>query len=251
MQSQAIQHPPLSNMIDSHIDHREQDIRSLQQHGYAYLPGTRSNFSDFSDWQRVRHAYSVDQQEDPDPGNRWRSHSRVRVKLDGGLELLPHATYAQSYEDNPDAAGKQRRFAPIPADIIAGQTFSKLINETVSVGRALYPDIDEAAKIEDLKVGLHMVRYRPHGKEASFSSPISIHRDTERVVMVAVLGVSQNLGGGENIISMTGRDIIAILNMRTLGDSLLLTRKGFHAVMPMYAVDGTAAFRDILLVTID
>ena len=220
-------------------------IEDMIKNGFRVVRRNELDLSQVHDVRLIQQVARHAQQEDPAPGRRWRSHSKLELR-NGHISLLPATPYMQRYEDNPDDGGKERPFMPIADEALSTDTLAFLLEFNRMIARGVRPQIFES---EPVSVGLHVVSYRPEGTAPSYASPIWFHKDTEEYVAVVLLGLSRNLGGGENAISSGGRQIEAIFTLRDPLDMLLLTRRDFHAVMPMYSLDGGPAHRDVLLIT--
>lgn len=220
-------------------------VDRLVQDGHCFVPAEAQDLSAVDDTHILQRAFRNKQQIDPAAGRRWRTHAKMKLAGDM-LELLPHTGYIQSEDYNPDAKGEQREFAPIPDDVIESRALQHLVDLTISIGREALPDVFEGNL---LQVGLHMVSYRPDAGAWSWASPLSFHRDQEAFVAVTLLGLSHNLGGGENAITADRTEILDHISMKQAFDTLLLTKRNFHTVFPMYSTDGRPAYRDIILVT--
>ena len=82
-----------------------------------------------------------------------------------------------------------------------------------------------------------------------FSSPLWLHRDDEPLVFVHLFNVSDNALGGDNLIATDFKTITHLIRLGNPLETLLLTKKPYHAVTPLGSADKNCAFRDILLVT--
>lgn len=244
-----INHIPNNSGSDRPPDEPIDIIKAIREKGYASDPAGRLNLSQFSDRGRLFTAFETNLDADPNPGRRWRSYGRVKLnRHTGRIAAQPPVSYFQSEETNWHDGGKQRSFRPIQPSLMTGPTLRYILERNLSIAAALFEDI---ARNPTPIAGVHFISYRPDGGEASFASPWWLHRDDERFVSVTILSVSDNLGGGENVISSGNRKIDDMINMRSSMDTLFLTQKPAHAVQAMYTKDGYPAHRDIILTTFD
>lgn len=215
----------------------------LRERGHCFVPSSAIGAP--ADSNVLKAAGQRSQEADPDPGRRWRSHDCISI-TDCRVKKLTGKPYRQSAEYNPDAAGRERHFAPIDERIINSGALRRLLDVIIAIGKRVHPEHFSQPEIE---AKLHIVSYRPDGSDAAWASPLSFHRDEEELVAVVLLGLSPNLGGGENAISADRQAILDYVRLREPFDILLLTKKNLHTVFPMYSIDGKPAYRDILLIT--
>jgi hypothetical protein len=210
--------------------------------GYALVAPEVLDARKLHDSWIVERAFHLSQDQDPMPGDRWRSYASFL--LEGSrLTPLPHAPYVQTKEYNPVDGDKQRVFRPIDDEVLETSTLLEIISLHVAIAKCATP----SAFGEQTLVGLHMVSYRPK-LVASYSSPPGLHRDQEDYVAVVMFGSSQNLLGGENVIA-SGSGLDTRFGLDQPFQSLVLTKGPKHAVLPMVSSDGQRAYRNVLLVT--
>lgn len=217
----------------------------LAARGFVRVQPERLRAEAIGDAHLFEHAFRHAQDPDPEPGHRWRSHSKLELR-GGALHPLQASPYSQSAYYNPEAGGRDRYFRPIEPSVIASATLGELVRFNASLARAVTPDVF----IEDrTHVGLHMVSYRPCEGKVATSMPVWLHRDEEALVSVVLFGMSGNLGGGENLISEVHRQVTGVVVLSEFLEQLILTKKPMHAVAPMYSLNTRPAYRNVLLIT--
>lgn len=236
----------MTNLISADTAAASQHLADLERLGFCRLPPEALDPTKVADHHVLQGAFDSEQEADSTGGRRWRSHSKLAM-VDGSLRLLPHTTYVQSATYNPDHGDIHRGFRPIANSVLRSDTLQHIIRFTEVIARDTVPDVFSRPEVV---VGLHMVSYRPVQGAPSYSSPVWLHRDEEPFVAVVLCGITCNLGGGENVVSIGGAGkVYDAFKMTERLEMLLLTKKYWHAVTPMYSTDGRPARRDILLVT--
>lgn len=227
------------------------NYESLRCCGFATVSAEKLDDRELSDRHVIHRAFDLEQELDPKPGRRWRSHTKLLIDSTDQLTRVSHGPYHQSKDYNHDDGGEQRLFRAIGEDVLTSRTLDYLIRFTARVARRTVPDVFEREGAAG--VGLHMISYRPGADGPAFSSPVWRHRDDEPFVAVILCGLSANLGGGDNLIfpgDGKERIISHAFKLRTPFEMLLLTNtQSWHAVTPMYSTDGAPARRDVLLIT--
>ncbi|KAE9547475.1 hypothetical protein FO519_009314 [Halicephalobus sp. NKZ332] len=102
---------------------------------------------------------------------------------------------------------------------------------------------------DGLEMGLHQIRYTAKEGEPAYSSPLWLHRDDEPLVFVHLFNLTENSLGGDNLIASDHKTITNLIRLTSPLETLLLTKKPYHAVTPLGSGDENPAYRDILLVT--
>jgi len=184
---------------------------------------------------------------DPEPGNRLRAHSRFSLSHETGeLLLMDGSDYSQSAEYNDDSGGKVRHFAAVSQEVLASSTLHHLIQIYEIIARATQPQLFAE---RDVTIGVHQIRYAPCGLAPAYSNPIVPHRDDERIVVVLLSSVSQNMAGDQNYLGQDRRNLGHCFRLQRPLDALVLGPDQYHGVGVMHSIDGRPAHRDILLVT--
>jgi hypothetical protein len=247
----ATSHTAVSNRARSQVRHASGLLDNLGSRGFATVPAESLDERELNDRHNIYRAFDLEQDLDPKPGRRWRSHAKLMIDRNDIVTPLGHTPYLQTKEYNADDGGEQRVFRPIGENVLSSRTLNYLVRFTARVARQAVPHVFEPGGAAH--VGLHMISYRPDAEGPAFSSPSWMHKDDEPFVAVILCGLSANLGGGENLIFPNegkGRVISHEFKLRHLLEMLLLTKtQSWHAVTPMYTTDGAPARRDVLLIT--
>jgi hypothetical protein len=213
--------------------------------GYAHSSPEDFNHSKFIDSHEFKRAFRESVDKDPEPGHRWRSYSAFELR-GRTASLLPSKPYIQTRQYNTDDGDKARRFRPLDPAIAASASLHELIRFNVSVAKLTNQSLFQG---DGILIGVHMVSYRAVGSEVAFSSPVWLHRDQEEYVAVVLYELSHNVSGGENILANDHRNLVTKINLTEEFESLILSKSGMHAVVPMSSANGRLAFRNIILIT--
>ncbi len=215
--------------------------------GYAIIPASRTDWASFTEDSLISDVMNYHQGVDRASDNRKRSHQRVTYQRKSGLiSPLPYQGYSQSADYNPDAAGAVRHFSSIDPRFLTSKTLANALKQHLQFADQTIEGLDN---LEEVSMGLHLVRYLAQNTEVATSSPPWLHVDQERAVTVFVLGKSANLEGGQNV--WVGKDQkYKVIDLDPM-DGIFLTQNGRHAVMPMWSKNGRYAYRDILIITTD
>jgi len=181
---------------------------------------------------------------DSEGGNRFRSYGRL-VMI--GSECFETSTkeYVQKVDYNYADGGKVRIFSPLERRVVR----SAILRRLVEVDADIVRKSGIVSFDGPVRIGVHQVRYQPVAGEISCSSPPGPHRDDEPVVFVHHINESNNVTGGENTLGKSVHYPEFVVKLDHPLDTLCLTQKHFHAVVPHGLRSGTIGYRDILLVT--
>lgn len=165
-----------------------------------------------------------------------------------------YTRFSQPAIINPEAGGRERRFAPISAD----------------VWRAMWPVVrcfydatphELVSRTEPVLAHAHIVDMRPDANWAAYSVPNLVHRDLDPTTFVLLLERSTNAAGGSSVVARS-RAAKLHANWQDLPEGEILEKftltesgSGFvvwdervsHAVTPVYGADGEPANRSALL----
>ena len=222
-------------------------LKQVNDYGFAHIKpdhycNTEMNRDFLEDMQETYANLS----KDPSPGNRYRAYACYDWLPNQQKFVKQNSTqYFQSKEYNYVDGGKIREFDPIPDGYLNNPILKALIEKDVELAKQT-SIIDFESKFQ---MGLHQIRYNAQGTEPSYSSPVWLHRDDEPLVFVHLFNLSQNVLGGDNLIATDPKTITHILRLNSPLETLLLTKKPYHAVTPLGSSNGDRVFRDILLIT--
>ncbi|MEI4529084.1 2OG-Fe dioxygenase family protein [Priestia megaterium] len=219
----------------------------LENNGFLYINQTfyKGEIDLKEDLAKAQESFET-LEADPKGGGRYRAHSRY-IAHPNSLELELDVTndYFQSKEYNYDDGGIVRKFNPISNSFLDNKLISNLINKDLHIATST-----NLVNWEDkVTIGLHQVRYKVEAGEASYSSPVWLHRDDEPLVFVHLFDLSENALGGDNLIASSVKQIDQVMRLGKPLETLALGQKVFHAVTPLGSSNTEVAYRDILLVT--
>lgn len=179
-------------------------------------------------------------------GNRYRAYQRF-LFLGGELYAIDNRGYSQSPEYNDEAGGKVRVFPPLDQDMLGSPVLKHILKTDVAIARGtgIVP-FDGPVRI-----GIHLVRYQPMAGEVSYASPTGPHKDDEPLVFVHLINESSNVVGGENTVGSSPKQFEAVIKLEEPLETLCVTHKQFHSVIPLGLRSGKVGYRDILLVTFE
>ncbi len=229
--------------MDFREAHERGRVVECQQRGYAFVLA-KDLVIDGGAWQQLAVIQALMDLAPADPyePNANRSRYHCQFILDPATRSL-HARkgvgYWRAAHLGYDSSGEERRFAPIPEEILRMPLFVEWIWFWFDLLPAtLFPPIALAL------VEVHLMRTRP--------GPVIVnqfHRDGEPFFVLSLIG-RQNVEGAITQISRDaeGRDVIDRLELAEPLDSVLADdRKVFHNVTPFRAaVESRPAFRDVL-----
>uniref|UniRef100_A0A914PD96 Prolyl 4-hydroxylase alpha subunit Fe(2+) 2OG dioxygenase domain-containing protein n=1 Tax=Panagrolaimus davidi TaxID=227884 RepID=A0A914PD96_9BILA len=221
-------------------------LNQLNDDGFAYIKadfyGIEQNCKNLKELKNTYETLS----KDPSPGNRYRAYTCYEwIPNERNLKKQNSTQYFQSKEYNYIDGGNIRIFDPISSTFLENHILKDVIEKDIELAKKTgIINFDET-----FELGLHQIRYRAHGIEPAYSSPLWLHRDDEPLVFVHLFNLSENAIGGNNLIATTPKTITHIIQLKEPLETILLTKKYYHAVTPLGSANGDPAYRDILLVT--
>ncbi|CAJ0952018.1 unnamed protein product, partial [Mesorhabditis belari] len=239
----------LLNHIDTaHLVKMDEVLDQLDTLGFAHIKPdfyySTDDSESFSNIETLQDTYSS-LSRDSDPGNRHRAYASFQWSpLNNELIKKDSTDYFQAKEYNYIDGGKIRTFDPICPRYLKNSLLKSVVEKDIDLAKET-GIIDFSSSVE---IGLHQIRYVANGTEPAFSSPLWLHRDDEPLVFVHLFSLSENAIGGDNLIAKDVKTITHLIRLQKPLETLVLTKKPYHAVTPLGSSHG-AAFRDILLVT--
>jgi len=177
---------------------------------------------------------------------RKRAYQRYTYSVEKGLSPADSSDYFQTYDSNNVDGGVDRKFGPMPENLLSNDLFNDILAKDVNYIVTSFPHLRK------MNIGVHPIRYCAKFNAPSYSSPLWLHKDDEELVFLHFLSKSDNAVGGDSIISENGKSIEGVLNLSNFMDTLILTRDFLHAVTPLGCKnEDELSYRDILLVTLE
>lgn len=221
--------------------------QEIHERGYAHRPASvYHEDSESSELELLKTTWSTLPKDTYSPGNRYRAHAKCEWSAvqQKALPIKPGA-YFQSIDYNHVDGNKHRYFAPIESHFLNSRLLNHIIEKDAKIAHHLAL-VDLSGKFE---IGLHQIRYQASPRSPSFSSPLWLHRDDERLVFSHLFHYSDNATGGNLIVAEDTSRINDVVCLKKPLATLVVNQKNFHALTPLGTSNQQQAFRDILLVT--
>jgi hypothetical protein len=219
----------------------------LVENGYCYIePSFYLKKGDLNDLLKLQGSFSKTVKNDTDKGGRSRAYKRFVLSENKLLDAT--GSYVQTKEYNKVDGGKKRNFGGISEKIIGSQFLRKLLSINISIchetGLISFKD--------SVSIGVHQIRYEATSELPAYSTPSGLHKDNENVVFIHFVKQSPNRVGGVNYIAKDESEIIEVIDLIEPAETIVLSKKHFHAVSPLGVQKGKKrAFRDVLIVTFE
>lgn len=179
-------------------------------------------------------------------GNRYRAYQRFLL-IGTDFYAIGNRGYSQSREYNEDAGGRVRVFPPLDQDMLDSSVLKHIMKTDVVIARGT----GIVSFDGPVRIGVHLVRYQPVAGGVSYASPTGPHKDDEPLVFVHLINESSNVIGGENTIGSSPKQFEAVIKLEQPLETLCVTHKQFHSVIPLGLRSGKIGYRDILLITFE
>ena len=180
------------------------------------------------------------------PGNRFRAFTSYRycpIKEEFIMNESKRE-YFQTRKNNYIDGGKIRVFEPVETRFLDNPLWRSILKKDIDIVRKTgIVDFDET-----LEIVINQQRYAPKIDQPSFSTPLWLHRDDEPLVFAHLFNVSPNILGGDSLIASDIRTISKVLKLTSPLETLVVTKKPYHAVTPMGNSNNSDAFRDVVFV---
>ena len=219
----------------------------LIEKGYCYID---SNFyfkeKDLKDLVKLQGSFSKTLKNNKDKGGRARAYKRFILCENKLLDVT--GTYIQSKEYNKTDGGKKRNFADINSKTLSTSFFKKML----SINTSICYETGLISFKDNVSIGVHQIRYLATDKGPAYSTPSGLHKDDEDVVFIHFINQSPNRIGGVNYIAKDEDEIIEVIDLVEPIETIVLSKKHFHAVSPIGVQKGKKkAFRDVLIITFE
>lgn len=220
---------------------------ALVENGYCHIDsGFYFAQEDLEDMNRLQDSFSKILKDNKEKGGRSRAYKRF-VLCENKLSDET-GSYVQTKEYNRMDGGKKRNFADINDQTINTPFFKKLlaINTSICYETGLISFKDKVS------IGVHLIRYVATVGNPAYSTPSGLHKDNENVVFIHFVNQSPSRVGGVNYIAKDEDDIIDVIDLGEPVETIVLSKKHFHAVSPIGVHKGEKkAFRDVLIITFE
>jgi hypothetical protein len=222
-------------------------LQELAGRGYAKIPASfyAPNICSNS-LNSLQNSFKMLTKDMESNGNRYRAYIRYNWNPEkNGLIQSSDNNYFQPKSYNETDGDKTRKFDPITDSFLNNPLIKYLLERNLQLAK----NSNLVEFNPNLEVGLHQIRYEARRYEPSYSSPPGLHRDNEPLVFVHLMGLTQNLIGGDNVLAENAATMLDVLRLNEPFDTLAINRDKLHSVVPMGSSDENSANRDVLLVT--
>ncbi|ROS01708.1 hypothetical protein EDC56_2153 [Sinobacterium caligoides] len=218
--------------------------------GFKFLNG-RDQFDCNVELSRVRnhfipffdHAIEID----PFSSVRKRSYIKLRYNITTGLvSVADNQQYFQTGDANVADGGKIREFHQTPSEFIDTELFRVLLKNN----KEYLERYSEQSSLEEMTLGIHLIRYDILEGDISYASPVWLHVDNEPLVFVHLIDLSLSVIGGDNIIADSNSNPTHVVRLENFMDTLILDKSVQHAVTPLSSKNGQSK-RDVILFTVE
>jgi hypothetical protein len=179
-------------------------------------------------------------------GHRYRRRRHATLSARAGEESFrvePHQPHYQSLDYNPLVGGIERWFEPIEAQILAGETFHRVMGFCQRLFGSLRPDAD-------WHVECHQFRIEARPDAAGLPTPEGVHRDGVDYVLVLLVNRTNIESGTTTVHDAEGRMLGSFTLGEPLDAALVDDTRVRHGVTAVRPVDpARPACRDVLVVT--
>jgi len=208
----------------------------------------RPLFGEMRDWDRFAASWNdlVLDTHLPE-GHRYRRRRYATLSANAGettFRLEPHQPHYQHLEYNPLVGGIERWFEPIEGDVLASESFRRIMAFTLALYAPLKPT-------SDWHVEVHQFRIEARPEAAGQPTPEGVHRDGVDYVLVLLVARSNIESGTTTVHAMDGRQLGSFTLAAALDAALVDDARVKHGVTPVRPVDSSKpACRDVLVVTL-
>ena len=234
-------------------EHHAQLITRIARDGFAFAPGAAMHEAtgagpgvhDWSAFAASWNGLALDTHL-PD-GHRYRRRRHATLSARAGeaqFRLEAHQPHYQAVEYNRLVGGIERWFEPMDPEIVAGETFSRIVGFCLRLYGAMRPGVD-------WHIEAHQFRIEARAGAAGLPTPEGVHRDGVDYVLVMLVDRVNIESGTTTIHSPTG-ELLGRFTLATPLDSALVDdARVAHGVTPVRPLDPSRpAHRDVLVVTL-
>jgi hypothetical protein len=180
-------------------------------------------------------------------GHRYRRRRHATLSARAGertFRIEPHAPHYQTLEYNPLVGGIERWFQPIRPEILASESFRRIVGFTLE----LFPPLKPGA---DWHIECHQFRIEARPDAAGQPTPEGVHRDGVDYVLVLLVARSNIESGTTTVHALDDRTLGSFTLTEPLDAALVDDSRVKHGVTPVRPIDpDQPAYRDVLVVTL-
>ncbi|NOH78821.1 2OG-Fe dioxygenase family protein [Vibrio sp. RE86] len=184
-----------------------------------------------------------------DPYSNVRIRGMLKLEYDYMSRDLSKAqvqSYFQSADANNLNGGSARTFNTIDSQLLALPIFKALFAKHEPLIRQ-YCERNDVPKAQ---LSIHFIRYQANKGEASYSSPVWLHKDDEPIVFIHLVNLTDNALGADNVIAGMDDLPTKVIRLTEFMDCLIVDPSLKHAVTPVGSKSGVAR-RDVMLVNLE
>lgn len=234
-------------------EHHAELIEVLARDGFAFAQagamreaiGAGPGLHDWREFASSWNDLALDTQL-PD-GHRYRRRRYATLSARAGevtFHVEPRQPHYQAREYNRLVGGIERWFEPVRPEILAGETFRRIVAFCLRLYGAMRPGAGW-----DIEV--HQFRIEARADAAGLPTPEGVHRDGVDYVLVMLVD-RVNIESGTTTIHKPGGETIGRFTLAAPLDCALVDdNRVAHGVTPVRPVDASQpAHRDVLVVTL-
>jgi hypothetical protein len=234
-------------------EHHAQLIAAIARDGFAFAQAAAMRAATGAgpgrhDWQAFASSWNglaLDTQL-PD-GHRYRRRRYATLSARAGEETFrveAHQPHYQAREYNRLVGGIERWFEPVLPEILAGETFRRIVAFCLRLYGAIRPGAD-------WHIEVHQFRIEARAEAAGQPTPEGVHRDGVDYVLVMLVDRVNIESGTTTIHKPTGETLGRFTLATPLDAALVDDARVAHGVTPVRPVDASKpAHRDVLVVTL-
>lgn len=175
---------------------------------------------------------------------RRRRHATLSARAgDRSFRVEAHQPHYQTVEYNPLVGGIERWFEPVRPEILAGDTFGRVMHFCLGLFGEFKPQAN-------WHIEAHQFRIEARADALGQPTPEGVHRDGVDYVLVMLVN-RDNIESGTTTIHAAGGELLGSFTLAAPFDSALVDdHRVAHGVTPVRPVDASRpAHRDVLVVT--
>jgi len=232
-------------------EHHAELSGEIARAGFAFVPGSRmrSLLGDPPplDWAVFVASWSELELDTHLPeGHRYRRrrHATLSAQAAGPyFRVEAHQPHYQTVEYNPLVGGIERWFEPVRPEILAGDTFKRVMGFCLELFGGFKPRAN-------WHIEAHQFRIEARIDAVGQPTPEGVHRDGVDYVLVMLVN-RDNIESGTTTIHAAGGELLGSFTLAAPFDSALVDdHRVAHGVTPVRPVDASRpAHRDVLVVT--
>jgi hypothetical protein len=200
------------------------------------------------DWERFAASWDdmpLDTQLPDGHRYRRRRHATLSARAGGeGWRLEPHRPHYQSVDYNSLVGGIERWFEPMRPEIVAGESFDRIVRFCLRFFGAMRPGVD-------WHIECHQFRIEARPGAAGQPTPEGVHRDGVDYVLVLMVNRTNIESGTTTVHGADGKLLGSFTLSEPFDAALVDDNRVRHGVTAVRPIDpGRAAYRDVMVVTL-